>query len=72
MIDSTKDRILELYEKYEWLTGIHIHVGSQGVPLEKFVGGAKVRDSAEFSMDKNHAMIIHEMSNLGIAAILLI
>ncbi|TRY63185.1 hypothetical protein TCAL_02083 [Tigriopus californicus] len=42
LIPTTKERILDLYEKYSWLSGIHIHVGSQGVPLELFVKGARV------------------------------
>lgn len=25
-----KDQILEVYSKYSWLNGIHVHVGSQG------------------------------------------
>lgn len=43
IMSTTKDRILDLYKKYAWLSGIHIHVGSQGVPMELFVKGARVR-----------------------------
>ena len=31
-----------MYKKYSWLTGVHIHVGSQGLPLELFVKAARV------------------------------
>ena len=40
--EDTKEQVLGLYKKYSWLTGIHVHVGSQGVPMELFVKGAKV------------------------------
>ena len=42
IMDETRQMVIDLYKANEWLTGIHIHVGSQGVPLEKFVSGAKV------------------------------
>eukprot|EP00095_Tigriopus_kingsejongensis_P002041 snap_masked-scaffold556_size137522-processed-gene-0.7 protein:Tk02041 transcript:snap_masked-scaffold556_size137522-processed-gene-0.7-mRNA-1 annotation:"diaminopimelate decarboxylase" len=42
IMENTKGRIVDLYKQYTWLTGIHIHVGSQGVPLELFVKGARV------------------------------
>ncbi len=40
--ENTKDDIVALYKQYSWLRGIHIHVGSQGVPLQLFVKGARV------------------------------
>ena len=42
VMEETKDRIMDLYEKYQWLNGIHIHIGSQGVAMEKFVQGSRV------------------------------
>jgi len=39
---DTRPRLLALYQQHAWLTGLHIHVGSQGVPLEKFVAGCRV------------------------------
>jgi len=41
-MEQTKSKITELYEKYDWLSGVHFHVGSQGIPMELFVKGAKV------------------------------
>ncbi len=40
--EDTKEKVIGLYKKYKWLSGIHVHVGSQGVPMELFVKGAKV------------------------------
>ena len=42
IIDETKDKVALLYKKYNWLTGVHIHVGSQGMPLNMIVKGAKI------------------------------
>ena len=42
IMEGTRERVIELYRANAWLDGIHIHVGSQGVPMEKFVTGAKV------------------------------
>lgn len=30
-----------LFDRYAWLTGVHVHVGSQGVSLEQLVAGAR-------------------------------
>ena len=41
-MEQTKERIIGLYKSYEWMNGIHFHVGSQGIPINLFVNGAKV------------------------------
>ncbi len=33
------DEILEVYERYPWLNAIHLHIGSQGCPLDLFIAG---------------------------------
>ncbi len=42
VMDSTRERILDLFKKYSWLTGVHIHVGSQGMPMDLIIKGARV------------------------------
>ncbi len=42
LTDETRARVLQLFVRYEWLCGVHLHVGSQGVPMELFVRGARV------------------------------
>ena len=42
LMDETRGRIKSLYKKYEWLNGIHFHVGSQGCALDLFVKAAEV------------------------------
>lgn len=41
-MDETRERIIQLFVDNPWLSGVHIHVGSQGVPLGKFVSGSRV------------------------------
>ena len=45
---ETTSKIIDLYKKYSWLTGVHFHVGSQGVPMEMFIAAAKVRPLTKF------------------------
>ncbi|MEM9459136.1 MAG: diaminopimelate decarboxylase [Myxococcota bacterium] len=40
-LGSDRAAILERYVAHEWLTGIHVHVGSQGVALEQLVTAAR-------------------------------
>ena len=42
LTEESRARLLQLYVDNSWLTGIHIHVGSQGVPVDRFVSGTKV------------------------------
>ena len=43
LTEETRNRIINLYKKYEWLNGIHFHVGSQGCQMELFINAAKVQ-----------------------------
>jgi len=39
---ESKDKLLECFRNYPWLTSLHCHVGSQGCPAELLVDGAVV------------------------------
>ena len=52
LVDETRGRILDLYHKYQWLNGIHFHVGSQGNPIQLFVESAKVSQNRSAKMSK--------------------
>lgn len=38
---ETSEKLFQLYEKNPWLQGVHVHVGSQGCPVDLLVAGAK-------------------------------
>jgi len=42
LLKDTQDRIVQLFKDNSWLTGLHIHIGSQGVPVDKFVTGTEI------------------------------
>jgi len=41
MTDEFEDRILELYKKYTFIHGLHMHVGSLGMSLDQITQGAR-------------------------------
>jgi diaminopimelate decarboxylase len=41
-VKEFREQIIEAYLKYNWLTGIHLHVGSQGCSIELFLKGIDV------------------------------
>ena len=41
-IDIERDAIFEAFARYDWLRGLHMHVGSQGCDLDLFVRAASV------------------------------
>ncbi|OQR89270.1 diaminopimelate decarboxylase [Thraustotheca clavata] len=51
LTSATKQTLLTLFEKHAWLQGIHVHVGSQGCPMDLLVIGAK--RAVEFAAEVN-------------------
>jgi len=49
--------VIDCFLRYKWLRGVHIHIGSQGCPLELLVGG--VKRMVEFVMEVNQALADH-------------
>lgn len=41
-VNEFRNDIIDAYLKYDWLTGIHLHVGSQGCPLELLLKGVGI------------------------------
>jgi diaminopimelate decarboxylase len=40
-VNENKDRILAFFLKYDWLRGIHVHIGSQGCPASLIIEGIR-------------------------------
>ncbi|QPH56014.1 diaminopimelate decarboxylase [Pontivivens ytuae] len=54
------ERIVQLFTNYEWLTGIHCHIGSQGCSLEMLVEGAQVISKLVFDIEEStNRKLIH-------------
>uniref|UniRef100_M4BTH0 Orn/DAP/Arg decarboxylase 2 N-terminal domain-containing protein n=1 Tax=Hyaloperonospora arabidopsidis (strain Emoy2) TaxID=559515 RepID=M4BTH0_HYAAE len=49
---ETKPQLLALYKKNSWLQGVHVHVGSQGCPLDLLSLGAK--KAVTFALEVNN------------------
>lgn len=40
-LENDRKRIIECFNKYSWLVGVHVHIGSQGMSLKELVKGTK-------------------------------
>jgi diaminopimelate decarboxylase len=40
-ITDNREKIIACFQKYDWLTGIHVHIGSQGCPIPLIVEGIR-------------------------------
>jgi diaminopimelate decarboxylase len=40
-LNGERDRILAAFDRYPWLRGLHVHIGSQGCPLPLLVEGVR-------------------------------
>lgn len=50
-IKEFRKELLESFVEYNWLTGVHLHIGSQGCNIEMLVGGCKI--VYDFVLDVN-------------------
>lgn len=41
-IKEAETRIIDSFKKFDWLSGLHFHVGSQGISIEKLVESCRV------------------------------
>lgn len=41
-VSTNREKIIRAFLDYPWLTGLHLHIGSQGMPLELLTNGVKV------------------------------
>jgi diaminopimelate decarboxylase len=60
-IDSNREALKECFRKYPWLTGVHLHIGSQGIPLELLTRG--VRRVMDLSLEVNNEFNIRGKGN---------
>jgi diaminopimelate decarboxylase len=41
-INEYRNELIDCFLKYDWLTGVHLHIGSQGCALHQMVEGVKI------------------------------
>ncbi len=41
-ITDNREKLIECFLEYEWLRGVHMHIGSQGCPVKMLLDGAKI------------------------------
>ncbi|MCK7524145.1 MAG: hypothetical protein MZV64_44195 [Ignavibacteriales bacterium] len=41
-IKEFRKELLDCFVKYDWLTGVHLHIGSQGCDIDMLVNGCKI------------------------------
>ena len=67
LTDETRGRIISLYKKYEWLNGIHFHVGSQGCAMDLFVKAAEVSSNKNLEttfLFRNYCLTLQHFKTL--------
>jgi diaminopimelate decarboxylase len=58
-LGQQKETLQEAFLTYPWLTGVHLHVGSQGCGLDLLVEG--VKRVGEFAQDMNRLRLEHNL-----------
>jgi diaminopimelate decarboxylase len=53
-IKTGRSALLDAFSKHEWLTGVHLHVGSQGCPVELLLNGIGVVFDFVSEVNKKH------------------
>lgn len=41
-IKSHRKKVIDAFVRYKWLTGLHVHIGSQGMSIEQIVKGIRI------------------------------
>jgi diaminopimelate decarboxylase len=53
-LNDNIDRLKDYFIKYEWLNGVHVHIGSQGCPVSNLIEG--IRKVLDFTIEMNHIL----------------
>ena len=62
---TKKDELTAAFDKYEWLNGVHLHVGSQGCPMEMLIRGIGVLYEFALSVNRKHGMDRIRLFDIG-------
>lgn len=60
-IHGNSDKIRACFQKFAWLSGIHVHIGSQGCPVPLLISG--IRKVLDLALEINHSLALHSYEN---------
>ena len=60
-VNDNKDKIIACFLKYDWLKGIHVHIGSQGCPVTQVING--IRKVLDLAIEINECLALNSKQN---------
>ncbi len=60
-VNDNRERIMAYFQEYEWLSGIHVHIGSQGCPVPLVIDG--IRKVLDLAIDINENLKLNSKQN---------
>ena len=63
-IKEFRNELLKCFEKYSWLAGVHLHIGSQGCDIEMLAEGCKI--VYDFVIETNEILKKNQIRNFDI------
>jgi diaminopimelate decarboxylase len=60
-MNDNREKIIACFQKYDWLTGIHVHIGSQGCPVPLVIDGT--RKVLDLAIDINESLKLSSKPN---------
>lgn len=60
-VNENREKIVAYFLKYEWLTGIHVHIGSQGCPVPLVIEG--IRKVLDLTIEINEKLKLNSNPN---------
>lgn len=60
-INNNREKITAYFQKYDWLRGIHVHIGSQGCPVSQVIEG--IRKVLDLTIEINERLKLNSSQN---------
>jgi diaminopimelate decarboxylase len=60
-ITDNREKIIACFQEYDWLTGIHVHIGSQGCPVPMVIHG--IREILDLAIEINENLKLGSKPN---------
>ncbi|MDO9255465.1 MAG: hypothetical protein Q7U54_08140 [Bacteroidales bacterium] len=60
-VNDNREKIIACFLKYDWLTGVHVHIGSQGCPVPLVIEG--IRKVLDLALEINERLKLNSAQN---------